>query len=699
MAAFFIRLIYIIQAQSNPTFYYPMVDELWHLDWAKEIANGNFWGDEAYFRGPLYPYMLALFLKITGQSLFWTRFIQIIIASGSAVFVYLLGEKTSSKKVGIIAGFAYAAYGTLIFYESMLLIPVLFIFLNLLAVYLLIKTQGQNRPLKWLICGIILGLSAIARPNILLLAPLFMIWIYLGLKEISLIKRKIFIVAIYLAGILIPVFSVTLRNYLVTGETILISSQGGVNFYIGNNPDAEGLTMLMPEIKLDESLPWDEFTAATKEAAENEVGRSLSPAEESSFWTGKTLKFIWHNPGKFISLTFKKTVYFMLGFENSDQADIYQSRAYSSIYSLLLWKKIIYFPYGLVFPLAVVGMIALWPGRKVLSLFYIFIIGYLPTIVLFLVTARHRLPVIPFMLLFAAGGLIAFIDFIKKRNWQKVGIFSGIFLVLLIFSNNTYFDIGFENQFQTHFNMGITYERQGNLPAAEREYRKALEENPYSVTCLNNLGVNLYHQNKLDQAQKFLEQAISYDSKSAGAYNNIGLIYEKRANYSQAIRFYQKAISLNPNLYQAQINIGDILMAQQQFEKSEEAYKTAMQVAPKAPEVYFKLGGLYARMSDFAQAEKMFTEGSKYGSPGPADYVNWANVYYMTRKPGKAIEKYHSAIAGDSSLTQAYFGLALTFENFGYPKDSALTYLNQLMKINPDFPPAHQLLQKIRMND
>nr|MBN2278927.1 tetratricopeptide repeat protein [candidate division Zixibacteria bacterium] len=695
MAAFFIRLVYLIQARSDPTFYFPMVDELWHLNWAREIIGGNFWGNEAYFRGPLYPYILALFLKITGQSLFWTRFLQIIIASLSAVLVLKLGEHTISKKAGIIAGFGYAVYGTLVFYETMLLIPVLFIFLNLLAVYFLSLAKEQNLFRWWFIAGLFLGLAAIARPNVLILIPFFLVWIYIIRRGHEKLKKLLTIAAIYAAGLLIPILSVTLRNYIVTGEAIMISSQGGVNIYIGNNPDAEGLTMLMPEVKLDESLPWNEFTRATRETAEKEAGHPLTAAEESSFWTRKAVDFVFHNPGKFISLIFKKTIYFLLGFENSDQTDIYQSRRYSSLYSLLIWKNVLYFPFGLLLPLGLIGMVIGWGKRKELALFYIFIIGYAPTVILFLVTARHRLPIVPFMLLFAAIAVLALIEIIKKKNWNKITIFGVALIVLLVFANRTYFDIGFENAFLTHFNLGITYERQGKLPQAEIEYRLAIEENPYSATGLNNLGVVMYHQGKLDQALEVLERAIKYDPNFADAYNNIGLVYEGRNNFPQAINYYRQAFVIDPKLYQSQMNIGDIHLTQKQYDQAEESYRRALEIAPEAPEIYFKLGGLYARMTRYDQAEQMYERGEQYGELSASDYVNRANIYYMTRRPDRAIETYRKAIAKDQSLPQAYFGLALTFDSYGYPKDSALVYLRRILAINPDFAPARELLRRL----
>ena len=695
LAAFLIRLIYLIQSRSNPSFYFPMVDEQWHFNWAKDIITGNFWGSEAYFRGPLYPYFLAILLKITGTSILWSRILQMIIPSLSAALIYLLATKSFSHKVGIVAALAFAAYGAMIFYDAMFMIESLFIFLNLLALYLLLQYEKDIRPLPWLISGAILGLSAITRPNILLIAPLFLLWIYFRPQFAGNKKSSFLIIATYLIGILIPILTVTVRNYIVAGEPILISSQGGVNFYIGNNPDAEGLTMLMPEVKLDESLPWNEFTAATRKAAERETGKNLTAGEESSFWTRKALGFIWNNPAKFISLTFRKLIYFLVGFENSDNQDIYFSRNYSSLYSALLWHKLIYFPFGLLFPLAVVGAVQGWKRRRELTLYYIFVIGYIPTVIFFLVTARHRLPVIPFLLIFAALGILAVVELFRRKDYRKALIYFSIFIVLLIFCNRRYFDIGFQNISQTHFNQALAYEQQGNLQLAEQEYRAALEENPNSATTLNNLGFIQYRTGRLNDAFSNFNRAIQADSKFAEAYNNLGLVLEAQNDLAQAELYYKKALNINPEMIQAYINLGDIYLAQNDYIKSEVYYLQAKQSFPTAKEPYFKLGALYARKKEFANAEEMFLKGEQFGKPSAYDYVNWGNIYYATRQPSRAIPLYEMSISADSTFPQAYFNLALTYQAFGYPPDSAKYYLEKLLRINPQFQPAREMLEKM----
>lgn len=695
LAAFLIRLIYLLQFRSSPLFFYPMVDEQWHYQWAKEIIGGNFWGSEAYFRGPLYPYFLALLLKITGDSIFWTRLLQMIFPSVSASLLYLIGRHALSKKVGIIAAFGFALYGTMIFYDAMLLIESLFIMLNLGGIYLMLKYRRESSLKIWALTGLIFGLSAITRPNVLLLSPLFLLWIYLNFSEIRERFRRLAIPGVFFLAMMIPILGVTLRNYLVAGEAILISSQGGVNFYIGNNRDAEGLTMLMPELELDESLPWTEFTAATRTAAEREAGRTLTAGEESSFWSRKAWQFITENPGKFLGLTIRKLVYLCVGFENSDNQDIYFSRQYSSIYSALLWKKILYFPYGLLFPLALAGMFAGWRMRKELSLLYLFIIGYIPTIILFLVTARHRLPLVPFLLIFAAIALTELVRLWKNGFRKKSAVIVGIFLVTMALCNRTYFDIGFSNTSQMHFNLGLTYEKQGNLAMAEREYQKALEDNPQSATTLNNLGFVQFRLGKLEEAQAQFERSIHSEPQFAEAYNNLGLIMEARQDFSSAEAYYKRAINIEPELYQGYLNLGDLYLGQDNLVMAELYYLQAREVAPKRKEIYFKLGGLYGRKQEFDKAEKMFMEGAALGEPSAGDLVNWGNIYFATSRPDDAIELYKRAIAKDSNFLQGYFNLALTFNNYAYPFDSTRAYLEKALRINPQFAPARELLERL----
>ncbi|UCC45083.1 MAG: glycosyltransferase family 39 protein, partial [Candidatus Zixiibacteriota bacterium] len=488
VAAVAVRVIYLLQMSRLPESMVPLVDERWHWEWAQEILNESFWGEGAYFRAPLYPYFLAFLAWITSGSILASKILQVLLSGGTAWLLYRLAEHLFNRSTAIIAGRAYALYGTLVFYETMLLIPSLFLLLTIWGMYRVVIHRDSASWRTWLITGIIFGLAALSRPNILLVIPFLLLWMYLATSPGTRWLNRVRLPAVMAAGVLLIIAPVTLRNAIVTTDFILISSQGGINLYLGNNPEADGLTMLMPEVDLDESVSWREFRRVTRTAAEREVFRELSEAEQSSFWTKKALRFMADHPGPFLTLVWKKSVYFVSGYENSDHADLYHQRTKSSLYSVLLWNKLIYFPFGLLLPLTLVGFFVTRKQARQLWPVYIFILAYIPTIVLFLVTARHRLPLVPFMILLASAGLVAL-----WRSWRNLGgrqlaVIAIVFLGGLVIFNRTYYDEGYFSPFQTYFNDGIRYAALGDLEQAERAFLMADRAYPYSPALLGNLA-------------------------------------------------------------------------------------------------------------------------------------------------------------------------------------------------------------------
>ncbi|MCH9025210.1 MAG: glycosyltransferase family 39 protein, partial [candidate division Zixibacteria bacterium] len=255
LAAIVVRVFYLVELSNQPGFSVPMVDEKWHWLWAQEILEKSFWGEGSYFRGPLYPYLLAFFYFITDASIFWAKFLQILICGLTATFIFKIGRRLFNETVGVISGFAYVFYGTLVFYEAMFLIPVLFLFFLVWGMCRLIENQDSSSLKSWAITGLIFGLAAITRPNIIIVVPFLALWLFFRHRKPSLDwKISIRPALVMVAGLFLAIAPVTIRNYAVTGDLILISSQGGINLYLGNNEAADGLTMIMPEVELGQSI-------------------------------------------------------------------------------------------------------------------------------------------------------------------------------------------------------------------------------------------------------------------------------------------------------------------------------------------------------------------------------------------------------------------------------------------------------------
>lgn len=692
--AFVIRLVYLLQIKSNPFFYSPMVDELWNIQWATDILEKSFWGDQVYFRGPLYPYLLALFLKITGSEYFWTRLIQIVISSASVSLTYLLGRQFFSERVARLGAVFHALYGMLIFYEAMFLIPVIFVFLNLLGLYVLARNRDNPDKRPFFLAGLIFGLSAVARPNILFVVPFLALWIFFRFRKRIETRSIIVVLVAFFVGFGLPIAPVTARNFIAADDLVLISSQGGINLYLGNNTAAEGLTMMMPEIALDASIPWSQFAPTVAEYAEEQVGRPLKPSEVSGFWANKAKQFIFEHPGRFLGLTYKKFVYFFAGFENSDQHDIYDFRRYSPLFSILVFDYGLKFPFGLFAPLGLLGIGLCYRKWKDLAPLLIFLIAYIPTVILFLVTARHRLTIIPILLLFAAHAAIYLWQKLKKRQVMSILVPGTVFVLLLVISNTNFFDLGLKNVAQIHQNLAITYSRQGKYEDAIKEYNLAITETPGVPALYFGLGTTYLNMSRYREAVEQLTIAVSIDPDYAAAFINLGRAHENLGDYERAEMAYRRAATLEPDSPDAYACLGDLLSARGDPPQAAENYVRALNLQPDNHILLTKLAVLYGRAGDTATAFGYFRRSLELSPGYAAGYLNWGNILLVNGDTATAVSMYNRAKEFDRQLVEPYYNLAVLYIRLG-DRRKALENIDSLLMIAPGNERALELRKRL----
>ena len=200
----------------------------------------------------------------------------------------------------------------------------------------------------------------------------------------------------FTVGLGLVLLPVVARNYVVTGGFYLTTSQFGPNFYIGNNPAADGTYMAL---RPGRGAPEFERQDAT-ELAERALRRSLTPAEVSSYWTEQALTYITSQPGDWLALVGRKVA---LLWNSSEMLDTESQETYEEVSPVLrLLAPVGHF--GVVVPLALLGLLASWTERRRLWPLFALLAAYAASVVLFYVFARYRFPLVPFLLLLAANG-------------------------------------------------------------------------------------------------------------------------------------------------------------------------------------------------------------------------------------------------------------------------------------------------------
>jgi 4-amino-4-deoxy-L-arabinose transferase-like glycosyltransferase len=161
------------------------------VELAGQINSAEGLADEPYFRAPFYPYFLSFVFGLTGESIYMTRLIQIILGSLLPVLIWVLGLKLFNRPIAYIAAGITAFYPTFIYFDSLLLITSSMVLLTTLLLWQLYRCQKRLDLKSFIFAGSLLGLAALARPNILLLGPALFVWVWLILRPKLGTKRAV----------------------------------------------------------------------------------------------------------------------------------------------------------------------------------------------------------------------------------------------------------------------------------------------------------------------------------------------------------------------------------------------------------------------------------------------------------------------------------------------------------------------------
>lgn len=599
-AALLLRLIHLSQFQSTLFFDNHVMDMKYHHDWAVSLSQGRNPIDGPFFRAPLYPYFVSLVYSVFGAGPWALRLIQALMGSFSALLVFLIGCRVFSLRVGIIAGLIMAGYGTLILYEAQILIPALVILLNLAAVYSLLRATSESSRLWYALSGLFLGLSAIARPTVLLFAVAVVIFLLWRAKRrtIALKPVHLLLFGLSLVG---PIAPVTVYNYAVSGEFILIGTYTGLNFYIGNNKQSDGVSAKLPGERRD----WWGMMEGSERIANEESGRTLSAAERSSFWIDKTIGEIRSDPIRWLGHLSRKCLLLIEGTELSNNFDLYYFAHQTSLLAALLWHKVLIFPYGLLLPLAVMGMLLVDRSRSGVQVLFLFIAAYVPSLILFFVSARYRLPLVPFFALFAAIGVVS-IGKLMRSGVRKVVTVAAVVVGLLVLCNLDLSGHAPKNEAQGHYTTASIYGEQGRITQAEFHYARALAEDSTLAEAYNNLGLLLIDQGKHQQAIKLLERAVRFGDEYYLTRFNLAYAYSQAGRPGDGIGLLETVLASKPDFIDAAFNLALCYERTDQAEKAVEAYEKCLAADARSEKCRFNLANLLVRLGEGQRAGEHF---------------------------------------------------------------------------------------------
>lgn len=230
MLALLARAACLKQLQGSPLWGEMPADVAFHVDWAKRLAAGDWIGTGVFGQGPLYAYFLGLVFKVLGTGLLAPRLIQIVVGAATCVLIQRIGRQAFSPLTGLVAGLTAAVYAPFLLHDVMLGGELFAVFFICAVVYQLLAADGSQRGLL-ATAGVCLGLAALVRDALILLAPVTALWLMIdpwlrGKMTGGRAREGLGRVGALAIGLMLVVVPVAVRNYNVSGETVLLTTGG-----------------------------------------------------------------------------------------------------------------------------------------------------------------------------------------------------------------------------------------------------------------------------------------------------------------------------------------------------------------------------------------------------------------------------------------------------------------------------------------
>ncbi len=336
---------------------------------------------------PAYPLFLAIFYSIGSTPFIFLliKLTQLLLSVITIIFLYKLAKSYFDAKTGLICAFILAIYPPYI-YSSLKITPsILFLSLFIISIYLFFT---KKHILTNILAAFFFAIAVLSDPIGFTLLPVYLLIIIFTKRE------PIFNQVVFFLAIIILIAPWTIRNFFIHRRLIPVTTQFGINLWIGNNPSATGTDYYRVDNRVDRQYI---FLPQTLSRRSRIALDNMTEIERSDFFLSQSLNYIKDNPIAFIGLTARKTLYYWW-FPPAKFSGSRDSVSYRIIYMLCYCPLLI---------LGLIGMVlALF--RRRLAMVYILLIIILISgiyIITHVGLARYRLPVETLLILPAGYAL------------------------------------------------------------------------------------------------------------------------------------------------------------------------------------------------------------------------------------------------------------------------------------------------------
>lgn len=742
LVALGVRLGTLADGADHPGFSTPIVDASYYDLAARQLVDPERHGPTSevrlFWQPFLYPRLLAAIYALGGD-LLAVKVLQALLGALTAVGTFWLGQRRLGYGAGLAAGLVVAFYGPLVLFEGELLAAGVAAF-EAVALLLLLDwagerigaaQDGRSSPKVVILAGLAVGgtgaVAVLTRPTFLPFVTAAGLW--LGFRAWRSRKPRGWraaapVLASAVLGFLLLVTPVAFAARTATGSASFLPGSGPLNLYIGNSED------LCTTLTIRPGAEWGELLARPEQAGLTGLGG------QQTYFRRQVIDLVRERPSVFSRNLAVKSLRFVSSRELPRNLDPYLWRRWSSILSVLVWKAGPFgFPFGVLFPLAAIGVV--WGWRRLGAPVLLFLALYSLAVIAVFVSARYRVPVVPALAVAAAAGGAAVGEMWRARRWKSLAAAGAVALGALLLATlpGPFCEEALPAEADFWRNLGSAQEQRGHKDEARASYERSIEayaresgeaRRPAWEVHLN-LGRLEVERGELDAGAAHYRQSAALAPSQGDPLFNLGNLELARGRPAAAVEALTEAARREPALPRVVLQRVKALTA---AGRPEEALKLAEEVVrrtPADPEARFALGGLLLNRGRPQEAIRELETALELGAT-PEIHNELATAWMAMSDPAQAIRHYEAALASKPDYVEALtnlgavlamsgrlpeartrferavelrprdpvarFNLALVYEGLG-DQTAAIRELRQVLEIEPGHELARQRLAEL----
>lgn len=522
----------VVQAAHDPWFAQPAFDGALYVDWARTLAAAGEGSGGAFYLAPLYPWVLSWWIRLAGESFGLLYGMQQALGLATAALIAVAGRRRLGESGALAAAALYLLYWPLQYFASRPLGESLAIFLLFAALAAAWREDRRGAALA----GLLVGLAALARPNLLLVA---VFWI-VGEAAARRWRRAVLV----LAGSTLALLPAVVHNLGASGHFVPVSSNGGLTLYHGNGPGARGVYTPATGLSGDPLRQREEATALARLRS----GLDLDPVEADRWWGRQALRARLERPAETPLLVGRRLLLTLDSHEYAlDYAPELDTNPWRPVLDFGQRLRVPLVPLGLLLGLGATGLILGGARRSGGWRVWAAIGATALAPLLFYVSSRYRLPLAALLVLPAGAGLAALFrpgEEIRRRR-GKAALAAGLVLCLLSLLM-PFPELKRSMTGQALAGRAVAHRKAGNPERARGDARRALELAPRSATVQFNAGTIAEALGQPAEAEASYRRALAIRGDLAEAAGNLAAILIRSGRAAEAIAPLRRALRERP---------------------------------------------------------------------------------------------------------------------------------------------------------